>query len=108
VAVSGEKILSEIAEEDQISMISDKPRRLRPSDCVTPADPVTNSFMGSIRDTHQTNTMSTRLKENANRILHNKDLAAAVTSNFDSEPSATSVEIGGKNGFANPYAAHDN
>ena len=40
-----DKILSEIAEEDSISMISDRPRRFKPSDCVTPVDPVTNSFM---------------------------------------------------------------
>ena len=63
-----EKILSEIAEEDSISMISDKPRRFKPSDCVTPADPVTNSFMGSIRES-QTNGTNTRLKENANKVL---------------------------------------
>lgn len=40
-----DKILSEIAEEDSISMISDRPRRFKPSDVVTPVDPVTNSFM---------------------------------------------------------------
>jgi len=59
-------------------MISDKPRRFKPSDCVTPADPMTNSFMGSIRESHTNNT-NTRLKENANRIMREKDLAAAAS-----------------------------
>ena len=72
-----DKILSEIAEEDSISMISDKPRRFKPSDCVTPADPVTNSFMGSIRESH-TNATNTRLKETANRMVHENSLAAAA------------------------------
>ena len=70
-----DKILSEIAEEDSISMISDKPRRFKPSDCVTPADPVTNSFMGSIRESH-TNGTNTRLKETASRMVHENNIAA--------------------------------
>jgi len=62
-----DKILSEIAEEDSISMISDRPRRFKPSDCVTPADPVTNSFMAAhnnAKDAHS------RLKDTslANRL----------------------------------------
>ena len=47
-----DKILSEIAEEDSLSMISDRHTRSRfgrPSDGGTPAEPVTNSFMGSTR-----------------------------------------------------------
>ena len=59
-------------------MISDKPRRFKPSDCVTPADPVTNSFMGSTRDSHQTNATNTRLKETANRMVHESNAAAAA------------------------------
>ena len=43
-------------------MISDKPRRFKPSDCVTPVDPVTNSFMGSVRD-NRTNVTTKRLQE---------------------------------------------
>lgn len=86
-----DKILSEIAEEDSISMISDKPRRFKPSDCVTPADPVTNSFMGSIRESH-TNVTNTRLKETANRLvhenannMHNAALAAAAATHNNSD-----------------------
>ena len=74
-----DKILSEIAEEDSISMISDKPRRFKPSDCVTPADPVTNSFMGSIRESNTNNT-NTRLKETANRMVHESNAMAANAS----------------------------
>ena len=73
-----DKILSEIAEEDSISMISDKPRRFKPSDCVTPADPVTNSFMGSIRESH-TNATNTRLKETANRMVHESNAIATAS-----------------------------
>lgn len=72
-ATQAERILSEIAEEDSISMISDKPRRFKPSDCVTPADPVTNSFMGSIRESQNAVTNS-RLKETANKMLMNEPL----------------------------------
>lgn len=83
-----DKILSEIAEEDSISMISDKPRRFKPSDCVTPADPVTNSFMGSIRESHTTAT-NTRLKETANRMVHENNAAnAAGAANNPSETNA--------------------
>ena len=67
-ASQAERILSEIAEEDSISMISDKPRRFKPSDCVTPADPVTNSFMGSLRES-QNGMTNSRLKETANKML---------------------------------------
>ena len=68
VLTTAEKILSEIAEEDSISMISDKPRRLKPSDCVTPADPMTNSFMGSIRGEKNVAGTHTRLQENNKNI----------------------------------------
>ena len=47
-----DKILSEIAEEDSLSMVSDRHTRSRfgrPSDGGTPAEPVSNSFMGSTR-----------------------------------------------------------
>lgn len=54
-------------------MISDKPRRFKPSDCHTPADPVTNSFMGSIRESQNVVTAS-RLKETANKLLMNEPL----------------------------------
>ena len=65
-------------------MISDKPRRFKPSDCVTPADPVTNSFMGSIRESHTTAT-NTRLKETANRMVHENNAANAAANNHPSD-----------------------
>lgn len=69
VITNADKILSEIAEEDSISMISDKPRRLKPSDCVTPSDPMTNSFMGSIRgEKHNSTNTNTRLHESKGQI----------------------------------------
>ena len=46
-----DQILSEIAEEDSVSMVSDRPKRLgqKNSEPYTPKDPITNSFIGSIR-----------------------------------------------------------
>lgn len=95
-----DKILSEIAEEDSISMISDKPRRFKPSDCVTPADPVTNSFMGSIRESNTTAT-NTRLKETANRMVHEN-----VSSGNAANNHATSANPGENISGHNKAATH--
>jgi hypothetical protein len=84
-------------------MISDKPRRFRPSDCVTPVDPMTNSFMGSIKVSHS--TTNARLKENANRIMREKEVAAAA-SQFDIDSNPALVEIS-KSGNVNPYGSHE-
>ena len=45
-----DQILSEIAEEDSVSMVSDRPKRgKKESAPYTPKDPITNSFISSIR-----------------------------------------------------------
>jgi len=56
-------------------MLSDKPRRFKQSDCVTPVDPVTNSFLNSMRD-NQTNVTHARLKETATRLLVNDQVSS--------------------------------
>ena len=61
---NAEKILSEIAEEDSVSMVSDKhTRRFKASECATPAEPTAQSFIGSIRESEVAKTQ-TRLNDN--------------------------------------------
>lgn len=101
----GDKILSEIAEEDSISMISDRPRRFKPSDCVTPVDPVTNSFMANQAREGQQNFTHSRLKETANRA------AAEPVSNFAQpaahQQNASAPGTGRTPNKPNPYATGD-
>ena len=101
----GDKILSEIAEEDSISMISDRPRRFKPSDCVTPVDPVTNSFMANQARESQQNFTHSRLKETANRAAAEQVSNFAQPAAHQQNPSAPGT--GRTPNKPNPYATGD-
>ena len=56
-----DKLLSEIAEEDSVSMISDRPRKIRKSEvAMTPTDPAhTQSIIDSLRVSQNNNVLKT-------------------------------------------------
>ena len=75
-------------------MISDKPRRFKPSDCVTPVDPVTNSFMGSMRESgNNNNQTNTKLKETANRRMQDGSVATTVSGHTTEDETSGSYTI---------------
>ena len=64
-----DKLLSEIAEEDSVSMLSDRPRKFRKSDvAMTPADPAaTQSFIDSLRVSQTVAQSNARQHENEDK-----------------------------------------
>lgn len=98
-------------------MISDKPRRLKPSDCVTPADPMTNSFMGSIRGDKNAANTHTRLHESGKNTtqIQSKEVIIGINppsglneiNSADPPTTTSSFESQVIKPKSNPYAPQD-
>ena len=94
-------ILSEIAEEDSVSMVSDRPKRLgqKSSEPYTPKDPITNSFIGSIRvSTTNLNAKPDDQKDEPAQISQQQTVASSDKNSkeskedLESEPYKSSEE----------------